>query len=174
MRLPVAVAALVGAAAGTAVAVTGYQSTASVPARPTARPVPVGDGAQLPYQPRPQYRIRLAGCHPPARLEHGTCVTRMEHTVVVHDPAQPAGHAPAPAASSVTPPAPAPSARPGPGAPVPTPAPTPSAPSAPTRATTLTPGGPTAPAARTQGSAHHPSAQGRDQEREPEPGDGGR
>ncbi|MGZ4489883.1 MAG: hypothetical protein ACXVEU_03590, partial [Nocardioidaceae bacterium] len=105
MRLPVAVAALVGAAAGTAVAVTGYQSTSSVPARPTAAPVPVGDGAPLLYHPRPQYRIRLAGCHPPARLEHGVCVTRMEHTVVVHEPAQPAGHAPAPAASPVTPPA---------------------------------------------------------------------
>ena len=113
MRVSSTIVGLVGAVAGVAIAVTGYQHLAAVDARPpsstTALPAV---GRPLPAAPA-RIRVRLAGCQPPARLEHGACVTTVTRTRVVHDPAppQPAGLlpdtapvvAPAPAGTQPTP-----------------------------------------------------------------------
>lgn len=97
MRVSATIVGLVGAVAGTATAVTGYQHLAAVDAiTPAASPALPAVGRPLPAAP-PRIRVRLADCEPPARLMHAACVTEVTRTVVVHDlvPPQPASPPPA-------------------------------------------------------------------------------
>lgn len=92
MRVSATIVGLVGAVAGTATAVTGYQHLAAVDEiTPAASPALPAVGRPLPAAP-PRIRVRLADCEPPARLMHAACVTEVTRTVVVHDlvPPQPA------------------------------------------------------------------------------------
>jgi hypothetical protein len=91
MRYSTPLLGLIGAAAGLAVATTGYQLVAA-PLDPVAHPgEPVAAvGRPLPAAPA-EVRTRLAPCTPPAHLRHGVCVTEEWRTTVVYD-------APAPAA----------------------------------------------------------------------------
>ena len=92
MRVSATIVGLVGAVAGTATAVTGYQHLAAVDEiTPATSPALPAVGRPLPAAP-PRIRVRLADCEPPARLMHAACVTEVTRTVVVHDlvPPQPA------------------------------------------------------------------------------------
>lgn len=91
MRYSTPLFGLIGAAAGLAVATTGYQ-LATAPLAPVADPAePVAAvGKPLPAAPA-EVRTRFAPCTRPAHLEHGVCVTEEWHTTVVYDaPAPPA------------------------------------------------------------------------------------
>lgn len=114
MRVSTTIVGLVGAVAGAATAVTGYQHLAAVdhvsPSPTTALPA-VG---RPPQAAPPRIRIRLADCRPPARLVHRACVTTVTRTRVVYDPAPPQPASPpvvAPAPAAVAAPAPAPAVR---------------------------------------------------------------
>ncbi len=105
MRVSTTVLGLVGALAGTAAAVAGYQHTAAIDAvAPQPRAAVVAVGRPLPAAP-PRVRVRLAPCQRPARLVRGACVTTVTRTQVVIDPA-PALPAAVPAAPAVRPAAP--------------------------------------------------------------------
>ena len=105
MRVSTTVLGLVGALAGTAAAVAGYQHTAAIDAvAPQPRAAVAAVGRPLPAAP-PRIRVRLAPCRRPARLVRGACVTTVTHTRVVVDPA-PALPAAVPAAPAVRPAAP--------------------------------------------------------------------
>lgn len=91
MRYSTPLFALIGAAAGLAVATTGYQ-LAAAPLQPVADPAEpmAAVGKPLPAAPA-EVRTRLAPCTPPAHLQHGVCVTEQWRTTVVYDaPATPA------------------------------------------------------------------------------------
>lgn len=106
MRVSTTVLGLVGALAGSAAAVAGYQHTAAIDAvAPQPRAAVAAVGRPLPAAP-PRVRVRLAPCHRPARLVRGACVTTVTRTQVVIDPA-PALPAAVPAAPAVRPAAPA-------------------------------------------------------------------
>lgn len=123
MRIPSALVALVGAAAGVATGVTTYQSSAEVAPSPHYADSPVlAVGQPLPAAP-PQVKHVKADCVAPAVLQGGECVT------TVYEPAP----APAPEPKPAPAPAPAaPAAPPAPAAPAaPAPAPAPAAPAVP-------------------------------------------
>ena len=114
MRVSMTIVGLVGAVAGTATAVTGYQHLAAIddvgPSSTTALPAV---GRPLQAAP-PRIRVRLADCKPPSRLVHRACVTTVTRTRVVYDPAPPHPASPpivVPAPAAVAAPAPAPSVR---------------------------------------------------------------
>jgi hypothetical protein len=91
MRYSTPLFGLIGAAAGLAVATTGYQ-LAAAPLHPVADPAEpmAAVGKPLPAAPA-EVRTRLAPCAPPAHLQHGVCVTEEWRTTVVYDaPAPPA------------------------------------------------------------------------------------
>lgn len=105
MRVSTTVLGLVGALAGSAAAVAGYQHTAAIDAvAPQPRAAVAAVGRPLPAAP-PRIRVRLAPCHRPARLVRGACVTTVTRTQVVIDPA-PVLPAAVPAAPAVRPAAP--------------------------------------------------------------------
>ena len=97
-----AVAAVAGAAAGTVAAVVAYGSTSTVPSVPVSAGsrAPAVVGRPLPAAP-PRIVVSTAPCPAHSRLVHGTCVTRVVRTVVVHDPAPAPAAAPTPAAVAV-------------------------------------------------------------------------
>lgn len=97
MRYSTPLFGLIGAAAGLAVATTGYQ-LASAPPAPVAGPSEpmAAVGRPLPAAPA-EVRTRFAPCPPHARLAHGVCVTDEWRTTVVYA-AAPALPAPAPVA----------------------------------------------------------------------------
>lgn len=102
MRVSTTVLGLVGAVAGSAAAVAGYQHTASIDAvAPQPRAAVPAVGRPLPAAP-PRVRVRLAPCQRPAQLVRGACVTTVTRTRVVIDPA-PALPAVMPAAPAVRP-----------------------------------------------------------------------
>ena len=113
MRVSTTIVGLVGALAGSAVAVAGYQHTAALDALfPRTSPAAVAVGRPLPAAP-PRIRVKIAPCSAPARLVRGACVTTVTHTRVVVDPAPalaaaPVAPAAVPAAPVVRPAAPAP------------------------------------------------------------------
>lgn len=87
MRVSTTIVGLVGAVAGSAVAVAGYQHAAALDAvAPRTSPAAVAVGRPLPAAP-PRIRVRMAPCPRPARLVHGACVTSVTRTRVVVDPA---------------------------------------------------------------------------------------
>ena len=91
MRYSTPLFGLVGAAAGLVVAATGYQLAAApvAPASDTTSPL-AAVGRPLPAAPA-KVRTRFAPCTPPAKLQHGACVTHQWRTTVVYDvPAAPA------------------------------------------------------------------------------------
>jgi hypothetical protein len=104
MRVSTTVLGVVGALAGSAAAVAGYQHTAAIDAvaPPPTNAAVAAVGRPLPAAP-PRVRVRLAPCHRPARLVRGACVTTVTRTQVVIDPAP----APAPALPAAVPAAPA-------------------------------------------------------------------
>lgn len=97
-----AVAAVAGTAAGTVAAVAAYGSASTVPTVPvsTGSRAPAVVGRPLPAAP-PRIVVSTAPCPAHTRLVHGTCVTRVVRTVVVHDPAPAPAAAPTPAAVAV-------------------------------------------------------------------------
>ena len=102
MRVSTTVLGLVGALAGSAAAVAGYQHTASIDdVAPQPRAGVPAVGRPLPAAP-PRIRVRLAPCQRPAQLVRGACVTTVTRTQVVIDPA-PALPAAAPAVPAVRP-----------------------------------------------------------------------
>jgi hypothetical protein len=110
MRVSTTIVGLVGAVAGSAVAVAGYQHAAALDAvAPRTSPAAVAVGRPLPAAP-PRIRVRMAPCPRQARLVRGACVTTVTRTRVVVDPAPAAPVAPAavPAAPVVRPAATAP------------------------------------------------------------------
>jgi len=113
MRVSTTIVGLVGALAGSAVAVAGYQHTAALDALvPRTSPAAVAVGRPLPAAP-PRIRVKMAPCSAPARLVRGACVTTVTHTRVVVDPAPvvpaaPVAPAAVPAAPAVRPVATAP------------------------------------------------------------------
>lgn len=90
MRYSTPLFGLIGAAAGLAVATTGYQ-LAAAPAVPVVDSSPIAAvGKPLPAAPA-LVRTRWAPCESPARLHRGACVTHVWRTTVVYDvPALPA------------------------------------------------------------------------------------
>lgn len=122
MRIPSALVALVGAAAGVATGVSTYHSSAEVTTLPEHDDSPVlAVGRPLPPAP-PQIERQLADCTPPAVLQDGACVT------TVYEPAPAPAPEPQPKPKPEPKPAPAPAAvAPAPAAPVPA-APAPAAP----------------------------------------------
>ena len=113
MRVSTTIVGLVGAVAGSAVAVAGYQHAAALDAvAPRTSPAAVAVGRPLPAAP-PRIRVRMAPCPRQARLVRGACVTTVTRTRVVVDPAPalpaaPVAPAAVPAAPVVRPAAPAP------------------------------------------------------------------
>lgn len=106
MRVSTTVLGLVGALAGSAAAVTGYQHTASIDdVAPQPRAGVPAVGRPLPAAP-PRIRVRLAPCQRPAQLVRGACVTTVTRTQVVIDPAPALPAAAAPAVPAVRPAAP--------------------------------------------------------------------
>jgi hypothetical protein len=107
MRVSTTIVGLVGALAGSAVAVAGYQHTAALDALvPRTSPAAVAVGRPLPAAP-PRIRVRMAPCPRQARLVRGACVTTVTRTRVVVDPAPAAPAAPvAPVAPAAVPAAP--------------------------------------------------------------------
>jgi hypothetical protein len=103
MRVSTTIVGLVGALAGSAVAVAGYQHTAALDALvPRTSPAAVAVGRPLPAAP-PRIRVKMAPCSAPARLVRGACVTTVTHTRVVVDPAPAAPAAPAAPVAPVAP-----------------------------------------------------------------------
>jgi hypothetical protein len=96
------VAAVAGAAAGTVAAVLVYASAASLPAAPVSAGgrAPAVVGHPLPAAP-PRVVYSTLPCPRHTHLVHGTCVTRVVRTVVVHDPAPAPVADPTPAAVAV-------------------------------------------------------------------------
>ena len=87
MRVSTTIVGLVGALAGSAVAVAGYQHMAALDALvPRTSPAAVAVGRPLPAAP-PRIRVKMAPCSAPARLVRGACVTTVTRTRVVVDPA---------------------------------------------------------------------------------------
>ena len=104
MRVSTTIVGLVGAVAGSAVAVAGYQHAAALDAvAPRTSPAAVAVGRPLPAAP-PRIRVRMAPCPRQARLVRGACVTTVTRTRVVVDPAPALPAAPvAPAAVPAAP-----------------------------------------------------------------------
>jgi len=99
MRVSTTVVGLVGALAGSAAALAGYQHAAAVaPVSPRTSPAAAAVGRPLPAAP-PRVHVRMAPCRRPARLVQGACVTTVTRTQVVVDPA-PVVPAPAPPAAA--------------------------------------------------------------------------
>lgn len=115
MRLSPVLLGVAGAAAGLLTAAAAYQATATPP-RPADAPAASMPGRAM-FAPRPQYDVRVAACHRPARLRHGACVTKVTRTRVVHDaPAAPTIPAPSGRATAGSTPSAQPTPTTGPSA----------------------------------------------------------